>query len=59
MPNVLVLNSQVPAKSVKELVDYSKANPGKMAFSSSGSGTSAHMAGELFKMQAGIDVHRR
>lgn len=56
VPNILVVNPQVPAKSVKELVDYAKANPGKMAFASSGSGTSIHMAGELFKMQAGIDV---
>ena len=56
VPNILVVNPKVPAKTVKELVDYAKANPGKMAFASSGSGTSIHMAGELFKMQAGIDV---
>lgn len=56
VPNVLVVNPGVPAKSVKELVDYAKANPGKMAFASSGSGTSIHMAGELFKLQAGVDV---
>ncbi|WP_268606221.1 Bug family tripartite tricarboxylate transporter substrate binding protein, partial [Escherichia coli] len=52
----LVVNPQVPVKTVQELVDYAKKNPGKLAFASSGSGTSIHMAGELFKMQAGIDV---
>ena len=55
-PNVLVINPQVPVKSVQELVDYAKKNPGKLAFASSGSGTSIHMAGELFKQRAGIDV---
>ncbi|CAM4259710.1 Bug family tripartite tricarboxylate transporter substrate binding protein [Bordetella muralis] len=56
VPNILVLNPKVPVKSVQELVDYAKANPGKLAFASSGSGTSIHMAGELFKMRTGIDV---
>jgi len=56
VPNILVVNPSVPAKTVKELVDYAKANPGKLAFASSGSGTSIHMAGELFKLQAGVDV---
>jgi tripartite-type tricarboxylate transporter receptor subunit TctC len=52
VPNILVVNPEVPVKSVKELVDYAKKNPGKLAFASSGSGTSIHMAGELFKMKA-------
>lgn len=56
VPNVLVVNPNVPVKSVKELVDYAKANPGKLNFASSGSGTSIHMAGELFKMLADVDV---
>ncbi|MBJ7264912.1 MAG: tripartite tricarboxylate transporter substrate binding protein [Burkholderiaceae bacterium] len=56
VPNVLVVNPQVPAKSVKELAHYARANPGKLAFASSGSGTSIHMAGELFKLQAKVDV---
>ncbi|KDB99991.1 tripartite tricarboxylate transporter family receptor [Bordetella bronchiseptica MBORD624] len=56
VPNILVLNPSVPVKSVQELVAYAKANPGKLAFASSGSGTSIHMAGELFKQRAGIDV---
>lgn len=56
VPNILVVNPQVPVKTVQELVEYAKKNPGKLAFASSGSGTSIHMAGELFKMQTGIDV---
>lgn len=56
VPNVLVVNPEVPVKTVQELVDYAKANPGKLNFASSGSGTSIHMAGELFKQRAGIEV---
>jgi len=56
VPNVLVVNPDLPVKSVKELVDYAKKNPGKLNFASSGSGTSIHMAGELFKQLADIDV---
>src|SRR5690554_7194602 len=54
--NVLVVNTEVPVNSVQELVEYAKANPGELNFASSGSGTSIHMAGELFKQRAGIDV---
>jgi tripartite-type tricarboxylate transporter receptor subunit TctC len=56
VPNVLVVNPKVPVHSVKELVAYAKANPGKLNFASSGSGTSIHMAGELFKQRAGVDI---
>ncbi len=56
VPNILVVNPSVPVKSVKELVEYAKANPGKLNFASSGSGTSIHMAGELFKQLANVDV---
>ncbi|OWT60128.1 tripartite tricarboxylate transporter substrate binding protein [Candidimonas nitroreducens] len=56
VPNVLVVNPKVPAHSVKELVAYAKANPDKLNFASSGSGTSIHMAGELFKQLAGVDI---
>jgi len=56
VPNVLVVNPEVPVNSVQELVEYAKANPGKLNFASSGSGTSIHMAGELFKQLNDIDV---
>lgn len=48
-PNVLVVRADSPLKSVKELIDAAKANPGKLSFASQGAGTSAHLAGELFK----------
>jgi tripartite-type tricarboxylate transporter receptor subunit TctC len=56
MPNLLVVNPQVPAKTVRELVDYAKANPGRLAFASAGSGTSQHLSAELFKTMAGVDL---
>ncbi|MDX3904788.1 MAG: tripartite tricarboxylate transporter substrate binding protein [Pigmentiphaga sp.] len=56
VPNILVVNPSVPAKNVQELVSYIKANPGKVAYASSGSGTSIHMAGELFKLRAGVEA---
>ena len=56
VPNVLVVHPDVKANSVAELVDLLKKNPGKHNFASSGSGTSIHMAGELFKLRAGVDV---
>lgn len=56
VPNVLVVNPEVKANTVEELVALLKANPGKINFASSGSGTSIHMAGELFKLRAGVDV---
>jgi tripartite-type tricarboxylate transporter receptor subunit TctC len=56
VPNLLVINPKVPVNSVKELVEYANKNPGKLNFASSGSGTSIHMTGELFKINTKIDV---
>jgi len=56
VPNMLVVNNDVPAKSVAELIVLMKKNPGKYTFASSGNGTSQHLAGELFKSMAGVDM---
>ena len=53
VPNVLVVNSTVDSKSVKELIALAKSKPGQLAFASSGNGTSIHLAGELFKSMTG------
>jgi tripartite-type tricarboxylate transporter receptor subunit TctC len=55
-PFVLVINPSVPAKTVPEFIAYAKANPGKIKMASGGNGSPAHLAGELFKMMADIDV---
>ncbi|MFZ2295444.1 MAG: tripartite tricarboxylate transporter substrate binding protein [Polaromonas sp.] len=55
-PTVLVASNSVPAKDVKELVQLIKAKPGTFSYASAGNGTAPHIAGELFKMSAGLDV---
>ena len=56
VPNMLVVNTAVPAKDVKELIALLKANPNKYSFASSGNGTSQHLSGELFKTMTGVDM---
>ena len=56
VPQVVVVHPSVKATNLKELVGLAKAEPGKMNYASAGSGTSHHLAGELFKAQAGVDV---
>ncbi len=56
VPNILVASKNTPYNNLKEFVDYAKANPGKVNYGSSGAGTSIHLAGELFKQQADIDM---
>ena len=54
--NALVVRNNLPVKSVKDLIAYAKANPGKLAMGSSGNGTTGHLGGELFKAMAGVDM---
>ena len=56
VPNLLMVNVDLPAKTVPELIDLLKKNPGKYSFGSSGAGTSTHMAAELFKVETGTDM---
>jgi tripartite-type tricarboxylate transporter receptor subunit TctC len=56
IPNVMVVNPSVPAKTVPEFIAYAKANPGKVNVASPGVGTSVHLSAELFKMMTGVDM---
>jgi tripartite-type tricarboxylate transporter receptor subunit TctC len=56
VPFLLVVNPSVPAQSVKELIDLAKAQPGQIAYGSSGNGTTNHLLGEMFKSMAGVDM---
>jgi len=56
LTNVMVVHPDVPAKTVAEFIAYAKANPGNINMASSGSGTSVHMSGELFKVMTGITM---
>jgi tripartite-type tricarboxylate transporter receptor subunit TctC len=56
VPNILAVHPSVPFRSVKELIAYARANPGKLRFGSPGSGSSQHLSGELFKKMAEVDM---
>jgi tripartite-type tricarboxylate transporter receptor subunit TctC len=55
-PHVLVANTSVPAKNVRELIAHAKAHPKQLSYGSSGNGTVLHLAGELFNMKAGVEL---
>ncbi|MDO4593093.1 MAG: tripartite tricarboxylate transporter substrate binding protein [Comamonadaceae bacterium] len=56
VPNILVVHPSVPANNVKEFIDWARVNNDKIAYASSGSGTSIHMAGEMFKVRTGLQT---
>jgi tripartite-type tricarboxylate transporter receptor subunit TctC len=56
VPMMVVVHPSLPIRSIAELVAHAKANPGRLTFASSGVGTSSHLAAELFKIQAGVDM---
>ena len=56
LPNLLVVNNDVPARTVPELIALLKANPGKYSYASSGSGTTVHLSGAMFATLAGVDI---
>jgi tripartite-type tricarboxylate transporter receptor subunit TctC len=56
VPLVLVVNPSVPANSLPQLIALAKAKPGKLAFASAGNGSPQHLAGEMFKLLAGVDI---
>ncbi len=55
-PSVLAIGASVPARTVAELIAHAKANPGRITMGSAGIGSTGHLAGELFKMMAGVDT---
>jgi tripartite-type tricarboxylate transporter receptor subunit TctC len=56
LPNLLAINPSLPIANLKELIAYAKANPGKLSFASAGAGTASHLAGEMFRRLAGVDI---
>ena len=56
VPNVVEVNPSVPVKTLPELIDYAKTNPGKLSFASAGIGTASHLAGQLFNAMTGIHL---
>jgi tripartite-type tricarboxylate transporter receptor subunit TctC len=56
IPNVMIINKDVPAKNLREFIAYAKANPGKLSYASSGNGTILHLSGELFKQMTGVEM---
>ena len=56
IPNVMIINKDIPAKTLREFIAYAKANPGKLNYASSGNGTILHLSGELFKQMAGVEM---
>ncbi len=56
VPNILVINPSVPVQSVQELIGYARAKPGSLSFGSGSTGSTGHLAGELFKTMAGVDM---
>ena len=55
-PNVLIVNSQVPVKNMKEFIDYARKNPGKLSYGTAGQGSLTHMTMELFKQETGLYI---
>jgi tripartite-type tricarboxylate transporter receptor subunit TctC len=56
VPNIMVINNDVPVKNVKEMIAYAKANPGKINYGSPGNGSTAHLSMELFKTMTGTNM---
>jgi tripartite-type tricarboxylate transporter receptor subunit TctC len=56
LPNILAINPSFPIRNVKELISYAKANPGKLTFASAGAGTASHLAGEMLRKVAEVNI---